>query len=90
MFSDLSLVESINKIQEGQLLVITRKQCKTRILVKCAGVTNENEVLLSKKKNDYFNFDMYMSGKSWVWRVWALPSDIKITSITNNINEFPR
>tara|TARA_S200002703_G_scaffold67586_2_gene58785 strand:- start:3849 stop:4019 length:171 start_codon:yes stop_codon:yes gene_type:complete len=54
------------------------------------GITRENEVILSNKKNDYFNFDMFMSGDSWVWRVWALDSDIKITAITNNLSEFPR
>lgn len=90
MFDHLDSVDSIRNIKKGQLLVITRKQDKRRILVKCAGITNENEVLLSKTKNDYFNFDMFMTGDSWVWRVWALPSDIEITSITNNIKEFPR
>lgn len=86
----LNCCSNIKDIKKGQLLVITRKECKTRLLVKCAGLTNDNEVLLSVGKNDYFNFDMYLKGESWVWRVWALPSDIEITSITNNINEFPR
>jgi hypothetical protein len=83
-------VSSIKDIRKGQLLVITRKQDDRRILVKCAGITNDNEVLLSKAKNDYFNFDMHMDGNSWVWRVWALPTDVEITNITNNANEFPR
>ena len=82
--------DSIRDITKGQLLVITRKQDKRRVLVKCAGITNDNEVLLSIQKNDYFNFDMYKSGESWVWRVWALPVDVEITAVTNNSNEFPR
>lgn len=90
MFDHMDSVSSIRDIKKGQLLVITRKRDKRRILVKCAGITNDNEVLLSIGKNDYFNFDMFMNGDSWVWRVWALPSDIEITSITNNVKEFPR
>jgi len=90
MFNHLDGVDSIKDIKKGQLLVITRKECKSRILVKCQGVTNDNEILLSLGKNDYFNFDMYTKGESWVWRVWALPDDIKITAITNNMIEFPR
>lgn len=90
MFNHLDGVESIQEIKKDQLLVIQRKRDKRRILVKCAGKTNDNEVLLSKAKNDYFNFDMYKSGDSWVWRVWALPVDVEITAITNNLNEFPR
>jgi len=90
MFDHMDSVSSIRSIRKGQLLVITRKQDKRRILVKCAGITNENEVLLSIGKNDYFNFDMFLAGESWVWRVWAIPNDIEITAITNNVNEFPR
>lgn len=90
MFNHLDSTESISQIKKDQIMVIQRKQDKRRILVKCAGITNDNEVLLSKAKNDYFNFDMYMTGESWVWRVWALPTDIEITAITNNVNEFPR
>jgi hypothetical protein len=90
MFDHMDSVGSIRNIKKGQLLVITRKLDKRRILVKCAGITNDNEVLLSKAKNDYFNFDMFLTGESWVWRVWALPSDIEITAITNNLKEFPR
>jgi len=90
MFDSLSIVSSIREIKSGQLIVIKRKQDKRMILVKCHCVTNDNEVLLSIGKNDYFNFDMYMKGKSWVWRVWALPAEVEITSITNNLNEFPR
>ena len=85
-----SAVNNINDISPNQLLVIQRKECGSKLLVKCHSITNDNEVILSVGKNDYFNFDMYLTGKSWVWRVWVLGKDVKITSITNNINEFPR
>ena len=90
MINALNTISSIREIKAGQLIVIKRKQDKRMILVKCQCITNDNEVLLSVGKNDYFNFDMYMKGESWVWRVWALPSEVEITSITNNLNEFPR
>ena len=90
ILNHLNGCHSISDLRVGQLIVITRKQCKSRILCRVKGITRENEVILSNKKNDYFNFDMFMSGDSWVWRVWALDSDIKITAITNNLSEFPR
>jgi len=89
MLDHLNVVDDINDIKPGQLLVIQRKQDNRRILVKAKKVLSD-EIVLSNLKNDYFNFDMYKSGKSWVWRVWALPVDVEITSITNNLIEFPR
>ena len=80
-------------LKVGQLIVIQRKQdkrkilCSVRELIKSGG---RREVLLSQGKNDYFNWDMYQNGTGWVWRVWALPADVEITTITNNLNEFPR
>lgn len=90
MFNHMDTVESISELEAGQLIVIQRRQDKKRILVQVREILHGEEVLLSKGKNDYFIFDMYKSGKSWVWRVWALPKDICITAITNNLNEFPR
>ena len=86
----LNTCNSISDLRVGQLIVITIKRCKSRILCQVKSIVNDNEVVLSNGRNDYFNFDMFKSGKSWVWRVWALDSDIKITAITNNLNEFPR
>lgn len=86
----LNTIGNFSEIKKGQLLVIQRKQDNRKILVKCVDKTNENEIILSKGKNDYFNFDMYMEGKSWVWSVWSLPIDVEITSVTNNMMEFPR
>lgn len=85
----------ISEIKKGSVLVIQRKcdDPSKKYLVKVReviGSGDEIEILLSKIKNDYFNWNMYRDGKSWVWRVWVLDGAINITSITNNINEFPR
>lgn len=90
ILNHLNTCESINQLSVGQLIVITRKRCKSRILCQVKGITNENEVILSNGRNDYFNFDMFKEGKSWVWRVWSLDKDIELTAITNNLKEFPR
>lgn len=89
MLSHLNACGSIRDINAGDLLVIQRKSDKRRILVKCAEVIDGKEILISKKKNDYFIWDMYKAGESWVWRVWNL-GPIELTNITNNMNEFPR
>lgn len=83
-----NLCNKIGDINVGDILVIKRKYCGKKYIVQCKGKT-DSEIILSKSKNDYFNFDMYYEGDSWVHRVWNLGS-IDITSITNNINEFPR
>ena len=85
----LNTAENIREIKPGMLLVIERKRDNRRILVRCKSVINNEEILFSGSKNDYFIWDMYLKGKSWVWRVWTLP-DVDITNITNNKNEFPR
>ena len=90
ILNHLNSCDSIRELSVGQLIVITRKQCKRRILCQVKGITNDNEVILSNGRNDYFNFDMFKDGKSWVWRVWALDKDIELTAITNNLKEFPR
>lgn len=79
-------------LRVGQLIVIQRKQDKRKIICSIRELINNGtrEVLLSQGKNDYFNWDMYQDGTGWVWRVWALPEDVEITTITNNMNEFPR
>ena len=77
----------------GDLIVIRRKidkqgdeiLCKVREVV---WVDNSPEIILSAK-NDYFIWDLYKAGKSWVWRVWNL-GPINITAITNTTKAFPR
>jgi hypothetical protein len=93
MLNHLNLVSDVSTIKSGNLLVIQRKKDNRKIIVKCAYILNrgtgKEEIILSKKNNDYFIWDMYIKGKSWVFKVWNL-GDVEITNITNNMNEFPR
>lgn len=86
----LNIVESIKDIKKGQLIIIQRKIDKKKIIVLVKEVIKSQGEVVISGKNDYFNFDMYLDGSGWVHRVWALPDDVQITCITNNINEFPR
>ena len=89
ILNHLNTCDFFKDVSVGDVLVIRRKQCKTDILVTCKAKTNDNEIVLSLKQNDYFNFDMYREGESWVWRVWNL-GQIKLTAITNTTTPFPR
>lgn len=82
---------SFNELSVGQIIVIERKADKRKILCQINALidSGEREVVLSGK-NDYFNWDMYEQGNSWVWRVWAMPKCVELTVITNNFNQFPR
>ena len=90
----LSACDDVSKIYNEDLLVIQRKYDDRKILVKVAKVLNKNrpgkeEILLGRSKNDYFIWNMYMDGTSWVKRVWRI-GQVELTNITNNMNEFPR
>jgi len=78
-------------LKAGDLIVIQRKQDKRRFIVKIKSLANSNDLreIVFSGRNDYFNFDMYLNGESWVHRVWHL-GFIEMSSITNNMNEFPR
>ena len=88
ILSHLNTVDSFDEIKVGDVLVIRRKRCKRDIIVKCKA-KQDREIILSFAKNDYFNFDMYLDGSGWVWRVWNL-GPLMLTAITNNPTEFPR
>jgi hypothetical protein len=88
---------SLNRASEppraGDLIVIQRKIDKPeeRILCKVREVIDgpsSKEIILSSK-NDYFIWNMYRSGESWVWRVWNI-GPVKLTAITNTMTKFPR
>jgi hypothetical protein len=77
----------------GDLIVIQRKIDKPeeRILCKVRELVygpNGKKIILSTK-NDYFIWNMYRKGESWVWRVWNL-GPVKLTEITNTMTKFPR
>jgi hypothetical protein len=93
MFSHLTTCDDVNSIKDGDLLVIQRKSDKRNIIVQCKKILNRRsgneEVLISRGKNDYFIWSMYKNGESWVWRVWNL-GGVELTNITNTMNNFPR
>jgi len=94
MLNNLNICTDVADIHVDDLLVIQRKRDDRMIIVKVADVINKSrpgseEILLSRRKNDYFIWHMYMSGDSWVKRVWNI-GQVEITNITNNMNEFPR
>ena len=74
--------------KKGDLLII--KTQKTKRLIACVvkDVINSEEVLLQKSTNSYFIWSMYLSGESWVWRVWNIGSDIMLTTSLNNTNQL--
>ena len=90
-FNCLNLAEELP--QKGDVILIRRKVDKPedKILCKVHDVIDgphSKEVILSSK-NDYFIWDMYLSGESWVYRVWNL-GQLKLTAITNTKAKFPR
>lgn len=79
--------------KKDDLLVIeTRKSIGKKVAVQAKNIINVGdgiEVIVSTSKNKFFNWDMYMKGESWVWRVWNL-GQITLTSSTNNMVDLGR
>lgn len=79
----------VNPPKVGDVLVIETKRNKgEKALVVTKDVLFHNdgaEIIIQKGRNKYFNFDMYLEGTSWVYRVWNL-GQIKLTSGLNNQN----
>lgn len=85
MLSNLNAAFLVPK--KGDLLIIKTKKTKRLIACVVKDVIN-GEVLLQKSTNSYFIWSMYMSGESWVWRVWNIGSDIMLTTSLNNTNQL--
>jgi len=82
-----SEMDSIPK--EGDLLVIQTKKSKDKkMLCRVRQIVNGNEVILQKSTNSFFVWDMYLSGQSWISRVWNLGGDITLTTSVNNLNQL--
>lgn len=77
--------------KKGNLLIIqTKKSGDKKILVSVKDVIKSGdgfEIILNKRTNSYFIWNMYMSGESWVWRVWNL-GEVTLTASTNNTNSL--
>lgn len=65
----------LEDIKTGDILALADKSGNL-IVYQCKDILNpgsgKEEVLLSVQDNKYFNWSMYESGESWVWRVWNL------------------
>lgn len=74
-------LESIEQIKVGSFLKIegktdknSYKRISVKIIKKCEDLSGNiwYEVIINKTKNRYFNFDMYLSGKSWAKNIFLL------------------
>ena len=84
--SELNFSSEIPK--KGDVLVIKTKKSKPRkLLVHVKEVVNGNEVVLQKSTNSFYNHDMYVSGESWVCRVWNL-GNVEPTTSVNNMQQL--
>lgn len=87
MLTELNFVDS-KKPKKGDVLIIQTKKSKPeRLLVRVKDVVNGNEIILQMSTNSYFMWDLYESGKSWVWRVWNIENVTPTTSV-NNTNQL--
>lgn len=87
MFDHLNLC--IEAPEVGDMLILETKRNKgIKIAVVVKDIVYSDgavELILQKGRNKYFNFDMYLSGESWVHKCWNLGS-IKLTSGLINAN----
>lgn len=88
-FSHLNMCESVPKA--GDVLAIKTKKSKNKIIMcqvkDVIGKGDGIEIILQKSTNSFFNWSMYNSGESWVWRVWNL-GDVQLTTSVSNMNNF--
>lgn len=84
-FNSLNITNSAP--EKGDTLIIrTKKSGTDNILVLVKDVINTGdgfEIILNKSTNSYFIWSMYISGDSWVCRVWNL-GNVTHTASTNN------
>jgi hypothetical protein len=75
----------------GDTLVIqTKKSGDKKIMCHVKEVVSEGdgvEIILQRSTNSFFSWDIYISGKSWVWRVWNL-GQIQMTTSSNSMHKF--
>ena len=90
MFTHLNTAQKPPK--KGDAIVIETKRNKgKKVVLKVSEVVVNSdghfEVIISKRKNKYFNWNMYHAGDSWVWRVWNL-GEVQFTSTTNTMTSL--
>ena len=89
MFTHLNTAQNPPKV--GDAIVIETKRNKgNKIILRVAGVVDYGdgkELIISKGRNKYFNWNMYHAGESWVWRVWNL-GEVQFTATTNTMTKI--
>ncbi|MEL7293822.1 MAG: hypothetical protein AAGJ67_18120 [Pseudomonadota bacterium] len=89
MFTHLNTAQKPPK--KGDVIVIETKRNKgKKVILKVADVVDCGygvEVIVSNGQNKYFNWEMFLTGDSWVWRVWNL-GEVQFTSITNTMTRI--
>jgi len=69
----------------GDLLIITTKKSDgKRIACTVKDIVCGNEVILQKSTNSFFNFDMFLEGKSWVSSIENI-GRVEMTTASNNV-----
>lgn len=72
----------------GDLLIITTRKSKgKRISCTVKSVVNGNELILQKSTNSFFNWDMFLSGDSWVTSVENI-GQVVTTTASNSLVKF--
>jgi hypothetical protein len=87
IFNHTNMIDEPPK--KGDILVIETKKTKPKkILVKVDCVQlSEGYMEVCLVGGQYFIFDIYERGESWVWRVWNL-GEIQLTNSVNNFNRL--
>jgi hypothetical protein len=89
MFNHLNTEQEPPK--EGDAIIIETKRNKgNKIVLRVAEVVDcgdGTELIVSKGRNKYFNWNMYLSGESWVWRVWNI-GQVQFTATTNSMTRI--
>jgi len=83
-------VTDYGQINNGDTLVL-EKQNGVKFVATAREVlnpnTNNEEILLTKRSNDYFIMGLFLEGRSWVKNACVL-IDVKVVTLTNNFNEL--
>lgn len=72
------------------LVILTKRSGEKKIMCHVKDVINNGdgaEVILQKSTNSFFNWELYLNGESWVWRVWNL-GQIQLTTSSNSMEKF--
>jgi hypothetical protein len=89
---EVSSVTGVGQINEGDVLAIEARDGRKFVAVAkqvLSKGTYHEEIVISKRRNDYFIMSMLLDDKSWVKSVTRLPG-FTVTAITNTTTPFLR